>query len=111
MGWTGSVCKSDHDSRVTHIHPFFHEKIDWEALEERNVKLPLRVRFQSCHKHECCCDGRKGETSVEVGCHVSWAMASCWGGWHRSVDCVSAKKHSFKNRRSFVCNERKKSKL
>ena len=33
--------------RAILIHPFFHEKIDWEALEERNVKPPFKPRIVS----------------------------------------------------------------
>ena len=29
------------------IHPFFHHKIDWEALEERTVKPPFRPKIVS----------------------------------------------------------------
>ncbi|XP_046343842.1 calcium-independent protein kinase C-like isoform X1 [Haliotis rufescens] len=29
------------------IHPFFHEKIDWEALEQRKVKPPFRPKIKN----------------------------------------------------------------
>ncbi|ELU08618.1 hypothetical protein CAPTEDRAFT_99905 [Capitella teleta] len=33
--------------RAILIHSFFHEKIDWEALEERRVKPPFRPKIKS----------------------------------------------------------------
>ena len=33
--------------RAILIHPFFHEKIDWEALEERKVKPPFKPKIVS----------------------------------------------------------------
>lgn len=28
-------------------HPFFHEKIDWEALEQRRVRPPVKPKIVS----------------------------------------------------------------
>ncbi len=45
--------------RAILIHPFFHERIDWEALEERKVKPPFKPRivsvpFQLIHTNVRC---------------------------------------------------------
>ena len=32
------------------VHPFFHEKIDWEALEQRKVKPPFKPKIVSIGK-------------------------------------------------------------
>ena len=39
--------KSHGGERAILIHPFFHEKIDWEALEERKVKAPFKPKIVS----------------------------------------------------------------
>lgn len=33
--------------RAILIHSFFHDKIDWEALEERKVKAPFKPKIVS----------------------------------------------------------------
>ncbi|CAH1792083.1 unnamed protein product [Owenia fusiformis] len=41
-------CVKNHGGeRAILIHPFFHEKIDWEALEERKVKPPFKPKIKS----------------------------------------------------------------
>ena len=39
--------KAHGGERAILIHPFFNEKIDWEALEERKVKPPFKPRIVS----------------------------------------------------------------
>ena len=41
--------KAHGGERAILIHPFFHEKIDWEALEERKVKPPFKPRIVSLY--------------------------------------------------------------
>ena len=37
--------KTQGGERAIMIHPFFHEKIDWELLEERKVKPPFKPKI------------------------------------------------------------------
>ena len=48
--------KAHGGERAILIHPFFNEKIDWEALEERKVKPPFKPRIVSfCYYHNLRC--------------------------------------------------------
>ena len=37
--------KAQGGERAILIHPFFHEKIDWELLEELKVKPPFKPKI------------------------------------------------------------------
>jgi novel protein kinase C epsilon type len=39
--------KAQGGERAILIHPFFNDKIDWEALEERKVKPPFKPKIVS----------------------------------------------------------------
>lgn len=39
--------KSHGEERAILVHPFFHEKIDWDALEQRKVKPPFKPKIKS----------------------------------------------------------------
>lgn len=39
--------KSQGGEQGIRIHPFFKDKIDWEALKERQVKAPFRPKIVS----------------------------------------------------------------
>ena len=40
-------CVKGHGERAIQIHPFFLDKIDWIALEERRVKPPFKPKIVS----------------------------------------------------------------
>jgi hypothetical protein len=39
--------KSQGAEKAIFVHSFFHQKIDWEALEERKVKPPFKPKIVS----------------------------------------------------------------
>lgn len=39
--------KQQQGEKAILVHPFFHEKIDWEALEQRKVKPPFKPKIVS----------------------------------------------------------------
>ncbi|KAK3093554.1 hypothetical protein FSP39_017258 [Pinctada imbricata] len=39
--------KSQGGEKAILVHPFFHDKIDWEALEQRRVKPPFKPKIKS----------------------------------------------------------------
>ncbi|CAI9740941.1 calcium-independent protein kinase C-like [Octopus vulgaris] len=39
--------KSHGEERAILVHPFFHDKIDWDALEQRKVKPPFKPKIKS----------------------------------------------------------------
>jgi novel protein kinase C epsilon type len=36
------------------IHPFFHDKIDWDALEARQVEPPFKPKIVNIPEFYCC---------------------------------------------------------
>jgi len=43
-------CVHNEMDKAILIHPFFHEKINWEALEKREVRPPFRPKIVSLMK-------------------------------------------------------------
>ena len=41
--------KSHGGEKAILVHPFFHEKIDWEALEQKKVKPPFKPKIVSIY--------------------------------------------------------------
>ena len=41
--------KAHGGERAILVHPFFHEKIDWGALEDRRVKPPFKPKIVSLY--------------------------------------------------------------
>lgn len=39
--------KSQGAEKAIFVHTFFHQKIDWEALEQRKVKPPFKPKIVS----------------------------------------------------------------
>ena len=49
--------KAHGGERAILVHPFFHDKIDWESLEELKVKPPFKpkiVRIDRCFSSNLC---------------------------------------------------------
>ena len=74
--------KSQGAEKAIFVHPFFHQKIDWEGLEQRKVKPPFKPKIVSSSLY-CCCywdSDAAINTVTAVICKRSWSFCQNGGG-------------------------------